>query len=62
MYGVMIKVAIYGFRRFAVDLLGPGPAWWGATVVVLGAISSLLGVLYALMEHDLKRLLAFHSV
>ena len=43
--------------------LGPGsPAWWGYLVLVAGAISGLLGVLYAISEHDLKRLLAYHSV
>jgi hydrogenase-4 component B len=43
-------------------LLAGGPAWWGGVVLGLGTVSALLGVLYALMEHDLKRLLAFHSV
>ncbi|MFZ1597549.1 MAG: hydrogenase 4 subunit B [Anaerolineae bacterium] len=62
MSGVMIKLGIYGLLRMALDLLGGGPAWWGALVLALGAISALLGVLYALMEHDLKRLLAYHSV
>ncbi len=62
MSGVMIKVAIYGLVRFAMDLLGPGPAAWGGVVLALGAVSAVVGVLYALMEHDLKRLLAFHSV
>src|SRR3989344_6699787 len=38
------------------------PEWWGLVVLVVGAISSLLGVLYALNEHDLKRLLAYHSI
>ena len=46
----------------ALDLLGGGPAWWGGLVLGIGAVSALLGVLYALMEHDLKRLLAYHSV
>lgn len=60
--GVMIKLGIYGLLRVALDILGGGPAWWGGLVLALGAISALLGVLYALMEHDLKRLLAYHSV
>jgi hydrogenase-4 component B len=62
MSGVMLKVGIYGLVRIAWDLLGGGPAWWGGLVLVMGLISAVLGVLYALMEHDLKRLLAFHSV
>jgi hydrogenase-4 component B len=62
MSGVMIKTGIYGLVRIGMDILGPGPAWWGLLVVVLGAVSAVLGVLYALMEHDLKRLLAYHSV
>ena len=60
--GVVIKMGIYGLLRVLLDLLGGGPAWWGGIVLGLGAISALLGVLYALMEHDLKRLLAYHSV
>jgi hydrogenase-4 component B len=62
MSGVMIKMGIYGLLRVGFDLLGGGPAWWGGLVLVLGAASALLGVLYALVEHDLKRLLAYHSV
>lgn len=62
MSGVVIKMGIYGLMRVALDLLGGGPVWWGGIVLGVGAVSALLGVLYALMEHDLKRLLAFHSV
>ena len=62
MSGGMIKMGIYGLLRVALDLLGGGPAWWGGLVLVVGAVSAVLGVLYALMEHDLKRLLAYHSV
>ncbi|HXJ81849.1 MAG TPA: hydrogenase 4 subunit B [Candidatus Methylomirabilis sp.] len=62
MSGVMIKMGVYGLLRVGLDLLGGGPAWWGGLVLAAGAISALLGVLYALMEHDLKRLLAYHSV
>ncbi|MBF0494358.1 MAG: hydrogenase 4 subunit B [Candidatus Omnitrophica bacterium] len=66
MSGVMLKVAIYGMLRFGMDILapagGPIPSSWGWTVLVLGAISAIIGVLYALQQHDLKRLLAFHSV
>ncbi len=62
MSGVVIKMGIYGLLRVALDLLGGGPVWWGGLVLSVGAVSALLGVLYALMEHDLKRLLAYHSV
>ena len=62
MSGVMIKTAIYGMIRFFVILLGGGPAWWGVLILTLAAVSCLVGVIYALMDHDLKRLLAYHSV
>ncbi len=62
MSGVMLKTAIYGFVRFAFDFLPGGPAWFGYVVLLAGAASGLLGVLYAIAEHDLKRLLAYHSV
>src|SRR5574341_188645 len=55
-------MGIYGLVRIVLDLLGGGPAWWGGVVLGLGAVSALLGVLYALMEHDIKALLAYHSV
>jgi hydrogenase-4 component B len=62
MSGVMLKTAVYGFVRFAFDFLGGGPSWAGYIVLLAGAVSGLLGVLYAIAEHDLKRLLAYHSV
>ena len=62
MSGVMIKLGVYGLLRVGFDWLGQGPAWWGAILLLVGAGSALLGVLYALVEHDLKRLLAYHSV
>ncbi len=62
MSGVMTKVAVYGFVRIVFDLLGEPIWWWSMVILALGGISSVLGVLYALMEHDLKRLLAFHTV
>ncbi len=62
MSGVMIKTAIYGIIRFVICLLGPGPAWWGVIVLMLALVSCLSGVIYALMEHDIKKLLAYHSV
>jgi formate hydrogenlyase subunit 3/multisubunit Na+/H+ antiporter MnhD subunit len=62
MSGVMTKVAVYAFIRIAFDLLGPPTWWWGMFVLVLGGITAVMGVLYALMEHDLKRLLAYHTI
>ncbi len=62
MSGVMIKLGVYGLARVAFDWLGVGPAWWGASIIIVAAVSAVLGVLYALVEHDLKRLLAYHSV
>jgi hydrogenase-4 component B len=62
MSGIMLKTAVYGFVRFAFDFLHGGPPWFGYAVLLAGAVSGLLGVLYAIGEHDLKRLLAYHSV
>ena len=62
MSGVMTKVAVYGFVRIVFDLLGPPAWWWSMVVLVLGGATAVLGVLYALMQHDLKRLLAYHTV
>ncbi len=62
MSGVMTKVAVYGFVRIVLDLLAE-PSWWASMVVLfLGGVTAVLGVLYALMQHDLKRLLAYHTV
>jgi len=62
MSGVMTKVAVYGIVRIVFDLLG-APTWWaGALVALLGGVTAVMGVLHALMEHDLKRLLAYHTV
>jgi formate hydrogenlyase subunit 3/multisubunit Na+/H+ antiporter MnhD subunit len=62
MSGAMIKLGVYGLLRVGLDLLGGGPTWWGVVLIALGAGSAVLGVLYALMEDDLKRLLAYSSV
>ena len=59
--GVVIKVGVYGLMR-VIMLVGPPPAWWGWLVLGLGLSSALLGVLWALAQHDIKRLLAYHSV
>ena len=62
MSGVMTKVAVYGFIRIVFDLLGE-PVWWSSLIVLaVAGITTVLGVLYALMQHDLKRLLAYHTV
>jgi hydrogenase-4 component B len=62
MSGVMTKVAVYGSIRVMFDLLGAPAWWWGMAVLLLGGITAVMGVLYALMQHDLKRLLAYHTV
>jgi len=62
MSGVMTKVAVYGFIRIVFDLSGPPAWWWSVAVIPLAGITCVLGVLSALMQHDLKRLLAYHTV
>jgi hydrogenase-4 component B len=61
MSGVVIKVGIYGLMRVTAILPDP-PMFWGALLLVLGGVSGVLGVAYALGQHDLKRLLAYHSI
>jgi hydrogenase-4 component B len=61
MSGVMIKLGLYGILR-TLTFLGPPPAWWGLVLVGLGLASGVLGILFALAQHDLKRLLAYSSV
>ena len=60
--GIVLKAGIYGMARIFLDGLGVLPSWAGLLVLVAGVASAVLGVLYALMEHDLKRLLAYHSI
>src|SRR3990172_2206112 len=62
MSGVMIKTGIYMMIKIFMDIFTDAPLWWGLAILIIGSISSLLGVLYALTEHDLKRLLAYHSI
>jgi formate hydrogenlyase subunit 3/multisubunit Na+/H+ antiporter MnhD subunit len=62
MSGVMTKVAVYGFIRIVFDLNGAPSWWWSVAVIALASITCVLGVLSALMQHDLKRLLAYHTV
>ncbi len=61
MSGIMIKMGIYGILRI-LPYITPYHAWWGITLLFLGALSGILGVLYAIGQHDIKRLLAYHSV
>lgn len=62
MSGVMIKIGIYMMIRIFLDMLQPVPLWWGFAVLMAGSVSAVLGVLYALTEHDIKKLLAYHSI
>ncbi|MGZ5936043.1 MAG: hydrogenase 4 subunit B [Rhizomicrobium sp.] len=62
MSGVMTKVAVYAFVRIVFDLLGPPVWWWGIVVLALGSASSLMGVLYALFQSDIKRALAYSTI
>jgi hydrogenase-4 component B len=62
MSGVMTKVAVYGFMRITFDVLGAPTTWSGILVLAVGGVTAVLGVLYALMEQDLKRLLAYSTV
>lgn len=59
---VMVKIGIYGILKFAILFLGATQLWWGFLVLIFGAVSSVLGVMYALAEHDIKRLLAYHTI
>lgn len=61
MSGVMIKVGIYGLVR-TLTFVGPPAIWWGWLLVAIGVVSGILGVTFALAQHDLKRLLAYSSV
>ncbi len=62
MSGVMLKVAVYGFIRVTFDLIGTVQVSWGVIVLLVGSASALLGVLYAMQQSDLKRLLAYSSI
>ena len=62
MSGVMTKVAVYGFVRIAFDLLGPPSWWWALPPIVLGAVTAVLGLLYAVLDRDLKRVLAYSTI
>ena len=62
MSGVMTKVAVYGFVRIVFDLLGTPAWWWSMVVLVIAAVTCVMGILYALMQQDMKRLLAYSTV
>jgi hydrogenase-4 component B len=62
MSGVMTKVAIYGLIRIVFDLLGTPVWWWSLPFLVLGAATAVLGLLYAVLDNDLKRVLAYSTV
>jgi formate hydrogenlyase subunit 3/multisubunit Na+/H+ antiporter MnhD subunit len=61
MSGAMVTCGVYGILRVGSDLLGPGPPWWWLTVLCLGAVSALYGVLHACVATDLKRLLGYST-
>jgi hydrogenase-4 component B len=62
MSGVLIKIGIYGLVRMLAWLPGVPPLWWAGVLVVSGVVSGVVGVVLALGQHDLKRLLAYHSI
>ncbi|HEY5563518.1 MAG TPA: hydrogenase 4 subunit B [Clostridiaceae bacterium] len=62
MSGIMIKTAIYGILRFVFQYLGVEKTWWGVTILVIGIITTVIGVAYAFVENNIKRLLAYSSI
>ena len=64
MSGIMIKIAIYGLLRFVLSFMGGGEVvwWWGVAIMILGSLSAVAGALYAIMEKDIKRFLAYSSI
>jgi len=61
MSGVMLKIAVYGLVRFLLDVFSPD-LWWGILILLCGSLSAVLGVIYALKEHDIKGMLAYSSI
>jgi len=61
MSGIMIKMGIYAIFRLMI-MTNSYPAWWGVLLIILGGVSGIVGVLFAIGEHNIKRLLAYHSV
>ncbi len=62
MSGVMLKTAVYGFIRFVMEAVTPFPAWWSWIIIAIALLSCLVGVMYALIENDIKKLLAYSSI
>lgn len=60
--GLVVKLGVYGILLFDFDLLGTGPVWWGLLTMALGALSAVLGILYALTEREIKRFLAYSTI
>jgi hydrogenase-4 component B len=61
MSGVMLKIAVYGLVRFLLFVFAPD-LWWGVLILAAGTASAVLGIIYALKEHDLKAMLAYSSI
>ncbi|MFA4876672.1 MAG: proton-conducting transporter membrane subunit [Methanoregula sp.] len=61
MSGVMLKIAVYGLIRFLLDVFTPD-IWWGLLILAAGTASAVLGIIYALKEHDIKAMLAYSSI
>ena len=61
MSGVMLKIAVYGLVRFLLDVFTP-ELWWGLLILAAGTASAVLGIIYALKEHDVKAMLAYSSI
>jgi len=61
MSAAMVNLGVYGICRFDLQLLGPGPRWWGLVLMVVGGVSALYGVVQASVATDLKRLLAYST-
>lgn len=62
MSGVMLKTAIYGLLRVAFDLVGMTLWWWGVVALAIGLVTAMFGALYATVQSDMKRLLAYSSI
>ena len=61
MSGIMLKIAVYGLVRFLLDVFSPD-LWWGILILLAGSLSAVLGIIYALKEHDIKGMLAYSSI